>query len=63
MQPFSLVISRTDMNRLAVIFAEGDTEADFYKKPVSYYRNQHGEAVLQGWDPECQGSGELRARW
>ena len=30
------------MNRLAVIFVEGDTEVDFYKKLVSYYRNQHG---------------------
>ena len=42
MRPFSLAISRTDMNRLAVIFVEGDTEVDFYKKLVSYYRNQHG---------------------
>ena len=30
------------MNRLAVIFVEGDTEVDFYKKLVSYYRNQLG---------------------
>ena len=42
MRPFSLAISRTDMNKLVVIFVEGDTEVNYNKKLVSYYRNQHG---------------------
>ena len=33
------------MNRLVVIFVEGDTEVEFYKKLVRYYRTQNGDRL------------------
>ncbi len=35
-------IWRADMDKLVVIFIEGDTEVDFYKKLVSYFREKRG---------------------
>lgn len=33
------------MKKLVVIFVEGDTEVEFYKKLVWYYRTQNGDRL------------------
>lgn len=33
------------MNKLVVIFVEGDTEVEFYKKLVRYYRTKNGDRL------------------